>query len=85
MVAHLQFHTSQRTSQNCKRATKPTHQDNHKMPTKQTIEEEWRRHNSIYKKLQIQWLIEHCNSHQLLQSIDSVIFRNLQLRLALKR
>jgi len=85
MVAHLQFLTSQRTSQNCKRATKPTHQDRYKMTTKRTTEKEGRRHNSTYKKLGVQWLIEHSTSHQLLCLLDSFVLRNPQLLVAANR
>ncbi len=51
MEAHLQFHTSQRTSQNCKRATKPTHQDRNEMTANKHDRKEGRRHNTGLAKV----------------------------------
>jgi len=59
MVAHLQFHTSQRTSQNCKRATKPTHQDRHEMITNKHDRKEGRSANSTYQKAGLRALQTH--------------------------
>ncbi len=54
MVAHLQFHTSQHTIQNCKRATKPTHQDRHEMTANKHDRKEGRRHNTGLAKVAVQ-------------------------------
>ncbi len=42
-------------------------------------------HNSGFKKLAVQWLIEHSTSHQLLWCIDIFVLRNPPLRQAPKR
>ena len=42
-------------------------------------------YNSTYKKLAVQWLIEHSTSHQHLWWLDSFVLRNRQLLVAAKR
>ena len=41
--------------------------------------------NSTYKKLAVQWLIEHSTLHQILWYVDSFVLRNPLLRKAAKR
>jgi len=41
--------------------------------------------NSGFAKKRVQWLIEHCASHQLLWYVDSLVLRNPLLRKAAKR
>ena len=53
MEAHLQFHTSQRTSQNCKRATKPTHQDRNEMTANKHDRKEGRSANIGFAKWRV--------------------------------
>jgi hypothetical protein len=50
-----------------------------------TDEKEHRTDNSTYKKLGVQWLIEHSTSHQLLWWLDSFVLQNPQLLVAAKR
>ena len=69
----------------CKRATKPTHQDKHKMTANKHDKKEGRRHNSGFAKKRVQWLIEHSTSYQLLCYIDSLVLRNPLLRKAANR
>jgi len=42
-------------------------------------------HNSGFKKLAVQWLIEHSTSHQHLWWLDSFVLRNRQLLKPAKR
>jgi hypothetical protein len=44
-----------------------------------------RTHNSGFKKLAVQWLIEHSTSHQHLWWLDSFVLRNRQLLKPTKR
>jgi hypothetical protein len=44
-----------------------------------------RTHNSGFKKLAVQWLIEHSTSHQHLWWLDSFVLRNRQLLKPAKR
>ena len=45
LVAHLQFAQTDTQSKNCKRATKPTHHDRHKMYNRMICDEEGRTAN----------------------------------------
>ena len=47
--------------------------------------EEERTANSGFKKLAVQWLIEHSTSHQHLWWLDSKVLRNRHLRVAANR
>ena len=46
---------------------------------------EQRRHNSTYKKLAVQWLIEVQFFNQTLVQVDSFVLRNRQLLIAANR
>ena len=48
-------------------------------------EKEARTGNSGFKKLAVQWLIEHSTSHQHLWCLDSFVLRNRQLLKPAKR
>ncbi len=50
-----------------------------------TEEEEERTANNGFKKLGVQWLIEHSTSHQHLWWLDSFVLRNPQLLKPAKR
>jgi hypothetical protein len=81
LQAHCQSRTSQRYNQSfVKELAKPTHN----RLTNRT-KEEHRTDNSTYKKLGVQWLIEHSASHQILCWLDSFVLRNPQLLVAAKR
>jgi len=45
LVAHLQFAQADTQTRNCKRATKPTHQDSRRMNGRNTTEKEQRTAN----------------------------------------
>ena len=47
--------------------------------------QESRTHNSGFKKLGVQWLIEHSTSHHHLWLVDSFVLRNPQLLKPAKR
>ena len=49
-----------------------------------SLKEEQRPGNSTYKKLGVQWLIEHSTSHQHLCWLDNFMLRNPQLLVAAK-
>ena len=84
-MARLQFTQGNAQPKNCKRATKPTHQDSSKMCKQQHDRKEARTGNSGFKKLAVQWLIEHSTSHQHLWGLDSFVLRNRQLLKPAKR
>jgi hypothetical protein len=50
-----------------------------------TTEKKQRRHNSTYKKLAVQWLIEHLCFVSSSVLADSFVLRNRQLLVAAKR
>jgi len=85
MVAHLQFHTSQRTSQNCKRATKPTHQDRHKMTANKHDRKEGRRHNTGLAKVAVQCSADTFVVNQSLVFRINICGENRHLRQARNR
>jgi uncharacterized Rmd1/YagE family protein len=85
MVAHLQFHTSQRTSQNCKRATKPTHQDRHEMTANKHDRKEGRRHNTGLAKVAVQCSADTFVVNQSLVLRINICGENRHLRQARNR
>ncbi len=85
MVAHLQFHTSQRTSQNCKRATKPTHQDRHKMTANKHDRKKGRRHNTGLAKVAVQCSADTFVVNQSLVFRINICGENRHLRQARNR
>jgi hypothetical protein len=76
------FPTAQSQAKKCKRATKPTHQDRHKMTTNNHDRKKGRSANSGFAKKRVQSLIEHSTSHQILWYVDSLVLRNPLLRKA---
>jgi len=78
------FPTAHSQTKNCKRATKPTHNDT-TMDRQITTEKEERRHNRRLAKKRVQRLIEHSTSYQILCWVDSFLLRNPLLRQAPNR
>jgi len=85
MEAHLQFHTSQRTSQNCKRATKPTHQDRNEMTANKHDRKEGRRHNTGLAKVAVQCYADTFVVNQSLVLRINICGENRHLRQARNR
>jgi len=57
LVAHLQFAQADTQTRNCKRATKPTHQDSRRMNGRNTTEKEQRTANSTLPKVAVQCFV----------------------------
>ncbi len=78
---HLQATQASPRAKACKRVCLPNRTTDRQLDDR----EEQRRHNSTYKKLGVQWLIEHPTSHQHLCWLDSFVLRNPQLLVAANR
>ena len=80
MVAHLYFFSTHRpTLEKSKRATKPKHQDTANMDRHSINGRRSTTGNSGFKKLAVQWLIEHLCFVSSVVLADSFVLRNPQL------
>jgi hypothetical protein len=86
LVAHLHFFATHRpTLKKSKRATKPTHHDSSKMDRHSDNGRRSTTGNSGFKKLAVQWLIEHLCFVSSSVLADSFVLRNRQLLKPAKR
>jgi len=85
LVAHLHFFQTHKAEQKMQKSYQATARGQCKLDTADLRPKRSPAGNSGFKKLGVQWLIEHSTSHQHLWWLDSFVLRNPQLLKPAKR